>query len=180
MPGNKRPPPPAPAPNSNLVGAQERSHEVKLLKAGDDKRVVALCATLERKTFPKHESLFEGFEKEVRRRNALLFYCEDSAGAVKGYLIVSWRLPPAPRGGNIEKVCVAERFRRTGVGRALCEAALAAMRDKGALEVLLHVDPGRVRAVALYEALGFVRTGPLIEGYYNNIRDGQRMTLALD
>ena len=45
---------------------------------------------------------------QVSRRNAMLFYVEDPPGAVAGYAIESTRLPPAPKGGNIEKVCVAE------------------------------------------------------------------------
>jgi len=102
---------------------------------------VPLCGAMERKTFPKHESLAASFEREVSiacipsppyfsmraaccgriltisgfernvqvsRKNAVLLYVEDPPGSVAGYAIISTRLPPAPKGGNIEKVCVAE------------------------------------------------------------------------
>jgi hypothetical protein len=45
---------------------------------------------------------------QVSRKNAVLLYVEDPPGSVAGYAIISTRLPPAPKGGNIEKVCVAE------------------------------------------------------------------------
>lgn len=45
---------------------------------------------------------------QVSRKNAMVFYVEDPPGAIAGYAIISTRLPPAPKGGNVEKVCVAE------------------------------------------------------------------------
>jgi hypothetical protein len=38
---------------------------VRQMTAKDAKRIVPLCGAMERKTFPKHESLAASFEREV-------------------------------------------------------------------------------------------------------------------
>ena len=58
--------------------------------------------------------------------------------------------------GELEPVGTDPRFRRMGLGRAVCFAALRALRQAGAAEAVVypsdHGDPG---ATALYAAMGF-------------------------
>ena len=54
---------------------------------------------------------------------------------------------------------VLPEVRGRGVGRRLAEAAIAAARERGAERIELEVFASNVRAIALYEKLGFVREG---------------------
>jgi putative acetyltransferase len=51
-------------------------------------------------------------------------------------------------------------FRRSGLGRALCEASMDAARNLGFRQMTLDVVPGRTHAIALYRSLGFVEVPP--------------------
>ena len=79
---------------------------------------------------------------------------------------------------ELESVLVAEGVRRRGVGRGLCEAAIAWARELGA--VALHLE---VRAASgageLYRLLGFVVVGRR-PGYYRQpMEDALLMRLTL-
>ena len=76
--------------------------------------------------------------KEAQRRNALLLYAEAAAGHVVGYLLCS----TARLNFHIARLAVAADAQRRGIGRALVQAAVAAGRERHALSVTLHVDPG--------------------------------------
>ena len=55
----------------------------------------------------------------------------------------------------IDEIWVAPDRRGHGVGTALIEHAMGAMRERGAVAFELEVTPGNARARALYERLGF-------------------------
>lgn len=59
-------------------------------------------------------------------------------------------------------VWVAPERRGRGVGEALVRAGIDWARGRGARRLRLHVGPGIPHAVALYERLGFRRTGATI------------------
>jgi len=61
---------------------------------------------------------------------------------------------------------VAVAARRKGVARALLAAALPPARERGASEVFLEVAVDNESAIALYEGLGYRKTG-LRKAYYN-------------
>ncbi len=155
------------------------SFAVTHLTPGNVSRILPLCKVLERRVFPKHESLAERLDKEVKRRNAMLVYSmpEGTSDQLAGYMLFSWH---APRRGSIEKVCVAQAYRRKGVGRGLCEAALKLMRSRGVDEVFLHVDPERQAAIALYTNLGFEQHGAMIQNYYCEGRHAMRMMKKME
>ncbi|RAK67648.1 GNAT family N-acetyltransferase [Phenylobacterium kunshanense] len=83
-------------------------------------------------------------------------------------------------GGEAEilTVGVAPWARRRGVGLALMTAAIGAARVAGAGEMFLEVDVDNGGAVALYEGLGFVRTG-LRKGYYDRGAAGRADALVM-
>jgi GNAT superfamily N-acetyltransferase len=55
----------------------------------------------------------------------------------------------------LEDVYVEEAARRSGIGRALGEAALDRARERGCRRIQLDVNEVNPQALALYESLGF-------------------------
>lgn len=51
--------------------------------------IVEAIVKLERKIFPKHESIAKSFEDELRKKNSGLLYVE-IGGEVVGYVMYSW------------------------------------------------------------------------------------------
>jgi ribosomal-protein-alanine N-acetyltransferase len=66
---------------------------------------------------------------------------------------------------------VTPAARRRGVAQALMAAALPAARDLGATEVFLEVAVDNDAAIALYDRLGFRKTG-LRKSYYDRRPNG--------
>ena len=77
---------------------------------------------------------------------------------------------------HITTIAVRPEYRRRGHARALIGAALAAFPD--ASHVHLEVRPTNVEAIALYESLGFRKTGRRPR-YYGD-EDALLMSLNLD
>jgi ribosomal protein S18 acetylase RimI-like enzyme len=59
----------------------------------------------------------------------------------------------------IPDLVVTEPVRGRGIGRALLASALELVAERGAAEAVLESGPNRASAHALYDALGFERTG---------------------
>ncbi|KAJ2892074.1 N-alpha-acetyltransferase 30, partial [Coemansia aciculifera] len=77
-----------------------------------------------------------------RRRNLDTYFPDDKQSLLRGY---------------IGMVAVGKSFRKQGIGSTLVLKALEVMREKGADEVILETETENAGALALYEALGFVR-----------------------
>lgn len=88
-------------------------------------------------------------------------------GNIVGYL--SWRVGPKPRHGEIYMVAVSPTWRSHGVGRQLCDHALAAMKEEGVDVVGIGTgdDDFHKAARGLYESLGFTKIP--IAGYLKQI-----------
>ncbi|KAJ7531859.1 hypothetical protein O6H91_14G061700 [Diphasiastrum complanatum] len=167
-------------------------------------QVIEEISGLEKRIFPKHESLASGLLTEMQRRNSGLLYAlsldphnivqhngvdaEDdgaegsgdasppAAVVVVGYVMYSFTSSLA---ASITKLAVREAFRRQGFGEALLRAALEKCHARRVLCVNLHVDPTRIAAVALYKKIGF-EIDTLIQSYYAPRRDAYRMVLSFD
>ncbi|KAG0502498.1 hypothetical protein HPP92_002570 [Vanilla planifolia] len=136
---------------------------------------------LEKKIFPKHESLSRSFEQEVRRKNSGLLYAKISTGGrgsveIVGYVMYSWISSLC---ASITKLAVKENCRRKGYGEELLRAAIHKCRTRNIQRVCLHVDPERIPAVLLYEKLGF-QIDEFIECYYSADRNAYRMYLEFN
>ena len=94
-------------------------------------------------------------------------------GAVCGYIGLKLISDEA----HVMTIAVRPEYRRRGFARTLVEAALADPACADARRVHLEVRPSNVGARALYDSLGFVRTG-LRPAYYGD-EDALLMTLDL-
>ncbi|KAA8525038.1 hypothetical protein F0562_011468 [Nyssa sinensis] len=130
---------------------------------------------LEKKIFPKHESLARSFDEELKKKNNGLLYSEVD-GEVAGYLMYSW---PSSLCASITKLAVKENYRRQGLGEALLKAAIQKCRTRNVHRISLHVDPLRTPAMNLYKKFGF-QVDNLIEGYYSSDRNAYRMYMDFD
>ncbi|XP_074592224.1 uncharacterized protein LOC141848011 [Curcuma longa] len=145
----------------------------------DADSVVEEISRLERKIFPKHESLSKSFHDELRKKNSGLIYLKISKGKdeeIIGYAMYSWI---SSLSASITKLAVKDNYRRQGHGELLLRAAIEKCRTRKIQRVCLHVDPARIPALLLYRKLGFQMDG-LIQQYYSPERDAYRMFLEFD
>lgn len=75
---------------------------------------------------------------------------------------------------HVLTVAVVEDQRRRGIGRALVDALVRAVRLQGAVGVTLEVRESNEAALELYERLGFVSYG-LRPGYYQDTGEAARI-----
>ncbi|KAE8785744.1 putative ribosomal-protein-alanine acetyltransferase [Hordeum vulgare] len=137
-------------------------------------RVIDDIVRLEKRIFPKHESLARSFHDELKRRNTGLIY-STSGEEVAGYAMYTCTTSLC---ASITKLAVKESCRRQGLGEALLQAAVDRCRRRRVQRVSLHVDPARTAAVALYRKAGF-QVDATIEGYYSAQRNAYRMYMDL-
>jgi [ribosomal protein S18]-alanine N-acetyltransferase len=76
-------------------------------------------------------------------------------------------------------LAVAPHVRHRGIGRWLLQQALTMGREQGARRALLEVRISNQPAVALYEYVGFSRSGVRTKYYTNPIEDAVLMELEL-
>ncbi|XP_062200897.1 uncharacterized protein LOC133903505 [Phragmites australis] len=143
-------------------------------------RVIEDIVRLERRIFPKHESLARSLHDELQRRNSGLIYLTSSAAGDDGDEVVGYAMYTCPTTlcATITKLAVKESRRRQGHGEALLNAAVERCRRRRVQRVSLHVDPARTAAVALYRKAGF-QVDATIEGYYAPRRNAYRMYIDL-
>jgi len=111
------------------------------------------------------------WRRELRSPYGLYLVIEDR-GEVFGHIGVRHVLGEL----HITTIAVKPEYRRRGHARALIGSALAAYPD--ASHVHLEVRPTNAAALALYESLGFRKTGRRPR-YYGD-EDALLMTLTLD
>ena len=118
----------------------------------------------------------DGSGERVRR----VLVAEGEGSEVVGFVVGQvLRLASGEAEGEVESVAVMAEARRRGVGGAMCRELLGWFRAEGVREVGLEVRAGSVGAIALYEALGFVRGG-VRRGYYADpVEDAVLMRLEV-
>jgi [ribosomal protein S18]-alanine N-acetyltransferase len=122
---------------------------------------VAAVAALEMASyaFPWSEGIF----RDCLRAG---YYCcvADSGRECIGYGVLSSGAGEA----HVLNLCVAERFRRRGVGSCLLQQLTEAAVRLGAREIFLEVRPSNTVAIRLYRARGFAQIG-IRKGYYQAV-----------
>ncbi|KAL8510991.1 hypothetical protein ACS0TY_017710 [Phlomoides rotata] len=138
-------------------------------------KLVEEFVRIEKRLFPKHESLAKSFEEEAKKKNSGLIYTQ-IGGEVAGYVMYSW---PSSLCASITKLAVKENCRRQGHGEALLKAAVEKCKTRNIQRISLHVDPSRIAAMNLYKKLGF-QVDCLVERYYSSDRNAYIMYLDFD
>lgn len=170
-----------PFPPSRIMAAAEAAATTTILELDPSHeragRVIDDIVRLEKRIFPKHESLARSFREELKRRNSGLLYSTSGGEEeeVAGYAMYTCATSLC---ASITKLAVKEGCRRRGIGEALLEAAVERCRRRRIQRVSLHVDPARTAAVALYRKAGF-QVETTVVGYYSPERDAYRMYMDL-
>ncbi len=108
------------------------------------------------------------FADLIRNLGSSVLGWEDAAGRLQGFLLLQAGGPEA----EILTLAVLPEARRTGVGRALVEAAADAASDAGAEVLWLEVAADNAAAIALYRRAEFAPTGRR-RGYYRRGTHGR-------
>ena len=92
-------------------------------------------------------------------REGVQFIARDETGAALGFATVfwMWSTSRAARIGVMNDLFTAPEARRRGVGEALIQACLDAVRKRGAVILQWQTAPDNTTAQALYERVGGVR-----------------------
>ncbi|OQR81443.1 hypothetical protein THRCLA_23371 [Thraustotheca clavata] len=131
--------------------------------------IIAGIVAIEKKAFPKHESMANDILKEATT-SGNTFLVVTKSDCVVGYVSFSRNSVV----GHIRKLAVALSSRRQGIGRYLMQQAI--LRMKSAMSISLHVGVERENAFALYKSLGF-QIQHLRKDYYRVGRDAYFMEL---
>jgi ribosomal-protein-alanine N-acetyltransferase len=98
-----------------------------------------------------------------------------AAPGVVGYVVAQ----DAADEGEILNLAVAPARYRDGIGRALVEAALTALAERGAERVFLEVRESNAAARALYAALRFQEVGRRTRYYRRPVEDAIILRAAI-
>jgi len=103
-----------------------------------------------------------------------LFLVAKLSRRIAGYMVTCVR----ERRAEIESVAVHPEWRRRGVAVALMSHTLRALKSGGVRQAELMVRTSNTAGAALYQQLGFRRTGT-VRRYYEDGGDAHRMVRAL-
>jgi ribosomal-protein-alanine N-acetyltransferase len=103
-----------------------------------------------------------------------LFLVAEEQRQIAGYVVAL----DAADEGEILNLAVAEGGRRRGLGRALVEAMIAALSERGVRQVFLEVRESNAAARALYATFGFKDVGRRKAYYRRPVEDA--IVLRLD
>ncbi len=126
--------------------------------------------------WPKREyvAMVAPAEQGPVRRHLVL---AERDGEVVGYAVGSVVGHGAAAIGELENIAVAEKARRSGAGRALCQALLRWWDASRIGVVELEVRVGNAPAIAMYASLGWKQTGRRARYYHDPVEDAVLMEL---
>jgi len=105
----------------------------------------------------------------------VVFLVAAAPEGVAGYVVAQ----DAADEGEILNLAVAPTRYRRGIGRALVEAALDALAERGAERVFLEVRESNAAARALYATLGFQEVGRRTRYYRRPVEDAIILRAAI-
>ncbi|BAB65224.1 MULTISPECIES: ribosomal protein S18-alanine N-acetyltransferase [Sulfurisphaera] len=126
------------------------------------------------------------FVEHLKEYEAAFFVAEVD-GEVVGYIMprIEWgfsnlkQLPTLVKKGHVVSIAVLEQYRRLGIGTALLQASMKAMKEVyNAEEVYLEVRVSNSPAINLYKKLGFKEV-KVLRHYYADGEDAYLMAAPL-
>ncbi|KAI9928549.1 hypothetical protein ASPWEDRAFT_48822 [Aspergillus wentii DTO 134E9] len=140
---------------------------------------LAQIARVEKKAFPANEAFSFGEELWRKKPNTRVLYAT-SPTAPGGSSLIAYAVYVRQKGiALLHKICVAEAYRRQGVGQKLMDYIQHRLEKEGCQYIQLWVDKARDPARALYSRAGFEEREEIAD-YYAPGRTGIRMVLDLD
>lgn len=156
---------------------------------------LAQITRIEKKTFPANEALPFGEELWRRKPNTRVLYmtrraASSAVAAATGGArsqphgnvrspVIAYAVYIRQKGtALLHKVCVAEPYRRQGLGQKLMDYIRQRLEREGCQYVQLWVDKARIPARALYARCGYDDREEVLD-YYAPGRTGVRMVLDL-
>lgn len=150
--------------------------KIRELHGKDSMATLSRLRSIEKKSFPANEA-FDFTISLLAKKNTSIIYAvvgpDPKQQPVAYAVYVRWRSVLL-----LQKLCVAEGFRRKGIGRLLMREVInGARRTKcGAIE--LWVDASRIAARGLYSICSFHEI-QFVQDYYALGRHGIKMRLGL-
>ena len=129
-------------------------------------RDTCTAADIEKGNFSRPWSR-ESFDSSAFRKDTLYLAAEKD-GRLVGYAGMWISLDE----GEITNVSVAQCEQGKGIGRMLLEQLLTEAEQAGVASCFLEVRKSNVRALALYESMGFQRVGTRRNFYEAPVEDG--------
>ncbi len=162
-----------------MTSDNESSYRIREARLDDLDQVIAINM----EALPEHYPRV--FWEEHVKRWGKAFLVAEVNGYIVGYIMcrVEWgwgfTKNKLLKKGHVISIAVREAFRRRGIGRALMEKAMKALREVyGAEEVYLEVRVSNKPAISLYEKLGF-KIVKRIVSYYLDGEDAYIMAKPL-
>ena len=131
---------------------------VRRAETGDESTVAGLMAEFRDwfgKSDPPDDEVRASVARIMASGDAEFFIAEDPEPVGVCQLRYRWSVWTSAPDCWLEDLFVREAARRTGAGRALVEAAMAAATERGCRRIELDVNERNVPALALYESCGF-------------------------
>eukprot|EP00033_Pygsuia_biforma_P003591 GCRY01003933.1.p1 GENE.GCRY01003933.1~~GCRY01003933.1.p1 ORF type:complete len:165 (+),score=14.38 GCRY01003933.1:167-661(+) len=150
-----------------------------------DSLMIEQIKKIEKKLFPKHESVHEYLEKELNRKrvSCVCAACHPVKRSKKQpnveWVVIGYAIYETLQGfAYLSKIAVAENYRREKTGTQLLQYVIDCCLRQHLTRLSLNVDPNRHAAVALYQKYRFEKQ-QLLKDYYCPGRDALQMSLNL-
>jgi ribosomal protein S18 acetylase RimI-like enzyme len=150
--------------------------DVRSLKESEAAAVIEQIARIEKRTFPSSEAFDFNMSLWSKKPNTRVIY-----GTISGqnHDVIAYAVYIRLKGtALLHKICIAEAYRRKGLGKLLMEHVKQRLQDERCQDVHLWVDADREAAHRLYLGSGFEERERM-DDYYGPGRTGIKMVLNL-
>ncbi|MDR2687540.1 MAG: GNAT family N-acetyltransferase [Oscillospiraceae bacterium] len=138
---------------------------IRVMTIADYPAVYALWESLPGIGLHGHEDSLEGMAYYLRRNPESCFVAEEGNAIIGAILCGN-----DGRRGYINHLAVAQEHQGQGLGRALVDACLAAMRNEGILKCSFVTFRGNEAGNAFWDAIGSARRDDCL---YRNLKTGE-------
>ena len=130
------------------VNGEQRHMEIRKIKKGDESSLIQLWETVFPDD-PPHNDPTSVLDAKLKVDD--LIYVAETNGKITGACMAGYD----GHRGWLYAVAVLKEYRRTGTGKKLVQAAMAALGELGCIKVNLQIRSTNTEVAAFYESLGF-------------------------